>query len=150
MRCTNPPPDSCTFYSHCLESRYHCGPSGYPIGYGQKYCTKFQANRVKFSAQGQTWMLTTMHCLQVALVPDAIAATGATITCTALEDQAFATHAGCYVQSGVCKLPPSDWIAILEIVDVKTLFYSWNAFKATLQAGTECLKFYAYLVEHGL
>lgn len=95
-------------------------------------------------------MVTTMHCLQEALVPDAIGAPNATTSCAALEHKAFATHAGCYVQSGVCKLPLSDWLAVLKIVDIKTLFDSWDAFKATLMAGTDCLEFYAFLIEQGL
>ncbi|KAJ7772014.1 hypothetical protein DFH07DRAFT_213308 [Mycena maculata] len=144
--CLHPPPDSCTFYADCLESRYHCGPDGYPLGYGQKYCLKFQTQRTTLSARGQTWMLATMHCLQESLVPDAIGAANATTTCAALEHMAFATHAGCYVDSGLCQLPPSDWLAVLEIVDIKTLFDSWDATKATLIAGTDCLEFFALLL----
>ncbi|KAJ7287066.1 hypothetical protein C8J57DRAFT_1022619, partial [Mycena rebaudengoi] len=146
--CSNPPPDSCTFYADCLESRYHCGPTGYPLGYGQKFCGKFQTSRATLSPQGQTWMLTTLHCLQVALVPDA---SGSTATsCSALEHKAFASHAGCYVQSGLCSLPPSDWLAIVQIVELKTLFDSWDALMATLNAGLECLEFWAFMVEQGL
>ncbi|KAJ6497527.1 hypothetical protein C8R45DRAFT_130033 [Mycena sanguinolenta] len=145
--CMHPPPDSCSFYADCLEQRYHCGSSGYPLGYGEKYCTRFQSHRTTLSARGQTWMLATMHCLQEALVPDAIGAPNATMSCAALEDKAFATHANCYVSSGVCKLPLADWHAILEIVDVKTLVDSWDALEATVTAGTECLEFYAVLVE---
>ncbi|KAJ7496798.1 hypothetical protein FB451DRAFT_1208836 [Mycena latifolia] len=148
--CLHPPPNSCTFYADCLESRYHCGPTGYPLGYGQNYCNKFKTSRATLSARGQTWMLATMHCLQEALVPEAVGAPNATVNCAALEHKAFATHAGCYVQSGVCKLPPSDWGAVLEIVELKTLVDSWDAFKATLTAGTECLEFYAFLVEQDL
>ncbi|KAJ7125230.1 hypothetical protein C8R44DRAFT_782646 [Mycena epipterygia] len=148
--CLDPPPDSCTFYADCLEPRYHCGPTGYPLDYGQNYCNKFKTDRATLSVRGQTWMVTTMHCLQEALVPDAIGAPNTTTSCTALEHKAFATHAGCYVQSGVCKLPLSDWLAVLKIVDIKTLFDSWDAFKATLTAGTDCLEFYAFLIEQGL
>lgn len=32
--CSDPKPNTCNFYSDCLESRFHCGSSGYPIGYG--------------------------------------------------------------------------------------------------------------------
>ena len=32
---------------------------------------------------------------------------------------------------GVRTLPPADWQAILEIVQLKTLFRNWDAFKAT-------------------
>ncbi|KAJ7104558.1 hypothetical protein C8R43DRAFT_1047231 [Mycena crocata] len=144
--CTHPPPDSCAFYGDCLESRYNCGPTGYPIGYGQKYCTKFRMARATLSPRGQTWMLATMHCLQEALIPDAVGDSSGTSTCEDLEHKAFATHAGCYVHSGVCQLPISDWRAVLVIVDFKTLFDSWDAFMATLKAGAECLEFYAFLV----
>jgi len=146
--CFNPPPDSCSFYFDCLESRYHCGPSGYPIGYGQKYCEKFVSSRNELSARGQVWMLATMHCLQMALVPEATANQGT--TCSQLEDRAFGTHARCYLESGVCDLPPSDWEAILDIVNIETLFQSWDAFKATVQAATGCVEFYAFLVERKL
>ncbi|KAJ7188846.1 hypothetical protein C8R46DRAFT_1024085 [Mycena filopes] len=148
--CSNPPQDSCTFYANCLESRYNCGADGYPLGYGQKFCTKFLAEQTLLSAAGQTWMLATLHCLQEALVPDALGAAGATGSCSALEDKAFGTHAGCYVSNGVCALPLSDWEAILHIVGVETLVDSWDAFKATLEAGAECLEFYAFLIARGL
>ncbi|KAJ6589981.1 hypothetical protein DFH09DRAFT_1140582 [Mycena vulgaris] len=148
--CLHPPPDSCTFYADCLESRYNCGPTGYPLGYGQRYCNKFKTGRATLSERGQTWMHATMHCLQEALVPDVVGGQNAAENCAALEHKAFASHAGCYVRSGVCKLPLSDWRAVLKIVEIKTLFDSWDAFKATLAAGTECLEFYAFLVEEGL
>lgn len=90
-------------------------------------------------------MLNTMHCLQKALVPDATGAEDT--TCDALEDKAFATHAGCYVDSGLCTLPPTDWLAVVEIVQLRTLFQNWDAFKATVKAGEGCLKFWAFLVK---
>jgi hypothetical protein len=32
---------TCDFYTQCLEKKYHCGPKGYPMGYGYVYCNKF-------------------------------------------------------------------------------------------------------------
>ncbi|KAF7984006.1 hypothetical protein HWV62_17494 [Athelia sp. TMB] len=142
--CISPPLDSCTFYADCLESRYHCGPTGYPIGYGQHFCTQFVANESLLDPAGQTWMVNTMHCLQLALVGDAIDANAT--TCSALETQAFGTHAGCYVSNGLCTLGIHDWEAIIEIVDIKTLFESWDAFKATLEAAGDCAAFIAWLI----
>ncbi|KAF8130593.1 hypothetical protein EV363DRAFT_214587 [Boletus edulis] len=104
-----------------------CGPDGYPIGYGQHYCQKFSDNRGMFDAQGQQWMINTMHCLQLALVGDAIDATPPASDCQALRDQAFASHAGCYISNGFCTLGVQVWTAVLEIVDIKTLFSSWGA-----------------------
>lgn len=94
-----------------------------------KYCEKFKAATNKFSARGQEWMVDTMECLQKELVPEAIEAQGAATTCAALEEKAFDSHSRCYVQSGVCTLPPTDWETILRVVGLGTLFGSWNALK---------------------
>ena len=82
-------------------------------------------------------MLNTMHCLQTVLIPDAIETNGT--TCTALRSKAFETHAACYVNNGVCGLPFTDWLAVVEIVKLKTLFQSWDAFKATMKVGIGCV-----------
>lgn len=82
-------------------------------------------------------------------MPDATGS-GAGVTCDYIKKEAFGTHAGCYVGSGLCTLPPSDWFAIVHIVQFKTLFASWDAFLATLKAGGGCLEFYTFLVAHAL
>lgn len=145
--CINPPIDDCSFYANCLESRYDCGPSGYPLAYGQMFCNKFSADRSLLDSQGQQWMIDTMHCLQLALVPDAI---GPETTCQALANQAYGTHAGCYVDSGLCILGVNDWSSIIQIVDIKTLFQNWEAFEATIETAVECVGFYAFMVLNGL
>jgi hypothetical protein len=91
-------------------------------------------------------MTNTMHCLQTALVADAI---GTATTCKALEDQAFGTHARCYVDNGLCTLGVHNWLAILEIVDITTLFESWDAFKATVEAVADCAEFYTFMIMKG-
>ena len=141
--------DQCAFYANCLESRYHCGPDGYPIGYGQRYCQKFSDNRGMLDARGQQWMLDNMHCLQLALVGNAVDADPAATTCDALEDKAFASHAPCYTSNGFCSLGVEVWETVLEIVDIRTLFSNWDAFKATIETAGDCVTFYAYVVESG-
>jgi len=145
--CAKPPLDDCSFYVNCLESRYKCGPTGYPLQYGEKFCEKFSSNRSLLDSNGQQWMINTMHCLQTALVFDAIA--NAT-TCQALEDEAFGTHASCYIDNGLCSLGLHNWVAILEIVDIRTIFRSWEGFKATIEAGVECAEFLAFMVAKSL
>ena len=142
--------DQCAFYADCLESRYHCGSDGYPIGYGQHYCQKFSHNRGLFNAQGQQWVINTMHCLQLALVGAAVDATPPSSTCQALKNEALATHAGCYTTNGFCQLGVHAWAAVLEIVDIRTLFSSWGAFKATVETAADCGEFYAYMLEKEL
>jgi hypothetical protein len=147
--CSNPQPNNCNFYALCIESRYHCGPTGYPIGYGQYYCDKFVMDASLLSPEGQTWMTNVMLCLQRDLVPYVLGAAQGFSDCQALENFAFSTHPVCYVDSGLCALPVTDWEAIVEkIVGVTTLFDSWDAFKATVEAAGGCAEFYAWLVEH--
>src|SRR5437762_8062672 len=67
--CSAPIRDTCTFYLDCLEDgNYDCGTAGYPIGYGQYYCEKFNAAKPLLSPQGQQWVSDTMLCLQTALI----------------------------------------------------------------------------------
>jgi hypothetical protein len=142
--CSDPKPDSCSFYPDCLEAHLHCGPSGYPIGYGLHYCEKFSAVRGKMNTAGKMWVTNTMLCLQRDLV---VYGDGSqTITCDALKLYAFATHADCYVKSGICTLSPADWAIIIETVSFKELFSSLDALKATLQTVKECIGFYLWLI----
>ncbi|TFK37400.1 hypothetical protein BDQ12DRAFT_699122 [Crucibulum laeve] len=146
MYCADPPRDQCSFYTDCLEARYHCGSSGYPIGYGLTYCQMFSIERNKLSSRGQEWMLDTMQCLQRALIPEATGSITAAKSCETLNDKAFASHPACYVNDGVCTLPLTDWIAIVEIVQIPTLFGSWEASLATVETGGGCAEFYAFLI----
>ena len=95
-------------------------------------------------------MIDTMHCLQLALIEDAVDPTPPSLTCQALEDEAFASHARCYTSNGFCELGVRAWAAVLEIVDIRTLFSSWGAFKATIETAVDCGGFYAYMLEREL
>ncbi|KAE8554366.1 hypothetical protein TMatcc_006113 [Talaromyces marneffei ATCC 18224] len=149
--CSNPRPNDCSFYAQCLQTRYNCTPSEYPLGYGQKFCEKFQADASLLSAEGQTWMEAVMLCLQRDLVPYALGGPQAFANCSALSDFAFSTHPTCYVQSGLCTLPVHDWEAIVfQIVGVESLFDSWNAIKATVEAASGCAEFYLWAIEHAI
>ncbi|KAJ7488339.1 hypothetical protein FB451DRAFT_1227046 [Mycena latifolia] len=142
-KCATPIRDDCTFYTECLEAKYQCGADGYPLAYGFHFCTKFAESRSKLSAEGQEWMLDTMLCLQNALVPEATGAVGAAATCEDLKTKAFATHAGCYVDSGLCDLPLSDMEKVsFEIVGPGTLVDSVDALKATASVALKCTEFF--------
>ena len=101
------------------------------------------------SAAGKAWVTNTMLCLQGALVPFGTAGTEST-TCPNLKTFAFGTHPSCYVQSGVCKLPPSDWVVIVGTVSLKELFGSLDALKATFKTAKGCAEFYAWLIKQGI
>jgi len=91
-------------------------------------------------------MINTMHCLQLYLVPDATSPSPPSSTCQELEDEAFASHARCYIDNGVCTLGVGDWEAIVRVVGVGTLVGSWDALGASLEAVVGCVGFYAFLV----
>lgn len=137
--CSNPPMDQCAFYANCLESRYHCGPDGYPIADGQHFCQKFSDDRAMLDAQGQRWMIDTMHCLQLAIVPDAINATPPAMDCQALKDQAFASHPRCYIDNGFCTLGAQNQAAVMEILGSASVS-TWDAFKATVEITAGCME----------
>ena len=137
--CSDPPYGHCSFYADCLEARYHCGPDGYPIGYGLKYSEKFKVEHSKLSTQGQAWMMNTMKCLQDTLIPEGTGGVDAVKTCNELRDKAFDSHARCYLENGLCALSPSDWLAVVDIVSLKMMFSGWEALKETLEAADGCL-----------
>ncbi|KAH8814580.1 hypothetical protein DL96DRAFT_417554 [Flagelloscypha sp. PMI_526] len=141
--CSDPPRDSCTFYTDCLEATFNCGPSGYPTAYGYKYCTKFSSSRELLSSQGVNWMLDTMSCLQKTLVPflQQNMNNQTTKTCSLLEETAFESHSDCYVSNGLCKLPFKDWLQIANIVGVGTLFSGWDELRESFEALEGCLPF---------
>ena len=41
---------NCTFYTQCVEPRFQCGSSGYPLGYGDRYCRKFEEESSCFTS----------------------------------------------------------------------------------------------------
>jgi hypothetical protein len=88
---------SCDFYTKCLETKYKCGPTGYPVGYGFKYCSKFVKNINDYPAKGQEWIKKTLVCLKKALVPELN-------SCQNLYNVAFNSHPKCYYDSGFCDM----------------------------------------------
>ncbi|KAI9866187.1 MAG: hypothetical protein M1813_001748 [Trichoglossum hirsutum] len=111
--CIDPPFRSCSFYRNCAEGQLGCGVTGYPLGYGEKNCNKFVNNLGFFSPQGQAWIFDTMHCLQAAMVP---VLQPCTTTCDSFRSAAFASHAGCYVDNGVCRLGCLDIVWLFMTV----------------------------------
>jgi hypothetical protein len=113
--CTAPVARTCAFYSACLEADMPCGTSGYAIGYGEKYCSRYDVDH-RFSPQGLVWRDAVLHCLQESLVPELPKAPS--MTCTAITDFAFDTHPRCYTEGpSICFLPPSDVLNVIGTID---------------------------------
>lgn len=112
---------TCDFYREALEPVYRCGPKGYPLAYGKKYCERIR-NIPDLSPDGQTWREVTGTCLQTALIP---VLSKPLESCAKLSEYAYGTHSDCYVHNGVisiCDLPSSDVAKIMDSIDRDTLW----------------------------
>ena len=132
--CQAPVERTCAFYSACLEPAEPCGESGYAIGYGEKYCSRYDVDNT-FSPAGIVWRDAVLHCLQEALVP--ILPTASTMTCDAITDFAFDSHPRCYTEGpSICFLPPSDVLNVVSVIDGKDLLSLRSAKQMASVAGT--------------
>ncbi len=109
-------------YYRCLDSTLRggagCGAEGYPIGFGAKYADRsFEEVWYELSPAGQAFFLAVSPCLQQRLA-DVVTADA---TCDEVWQEGFATHAGCYVDSGFCDLPPEDVLVIGTMFDADVL-----------------------------
>ena len=106
--CPNPSasatlPYDCAFYTDCLEATYNCGPSGFPLGPGLKYCERFLENEDRFSELAQEWVRDTRVCLKEAMVPSVTDPEGK--TCEDVEETFWDDAlVKCYVDNGFCDL----------------------------------------------
>jgi hypothetical protein len=101
-------------YYRCAEVTLACGPDGYLLGYGAKYAERFyRQTRPWMSPAGRRWIDATLVCLQTTL-RDRI---DATTSCDDVRTIAYDSHPECYVSTGFCRLPWSDWFAVLGTVD---------------------------------
>jgi len=129
---------TCDFYN-CLETRLKCGPQGYPIGYGFKYCNKFKP--LESDPLTASWVKPTRKCLQDFLAGEAAKLPATFVPsaqyCATLKDNAFNSHPDCYVNSGpgICALPVLSKAKIFGVVDPGDLFTVASAKQAAIVAG---------------
>lgn len=137
-KCQNPP-QTCTFYSSCAEAALPCGSSGYAIGYGLRNCNKFMQRLSHFSAAGQAWIFRVMTCLQKFLINGPLQR--CTLDCSSLKSDAFGSHPICYVNSGVCDLPISDWLQL--VITIRDDLLTLDTLKQAVTTGGNCLVHYS-------
>jgi hypothetical protein len=86
-----------------------CGDSGYLLGYGAHYASRFYfETRPRMGFAGQDWLDQVLVCLQRDL-RDAISID---TSCADIRRIAFDQHPSCYVQSGFCTLPVRDILQV--------------------------------------
>jgi hypothetical protein len=118
-------------YYRCLDTTLvdgaGCGAEGYPLGFGARYADRsFEETWYDLTSAGQDFFLAVSPCLQERLAARVIAAT----TCDEVWDDGFATHAGCYVDSGFCDLPTEDLYVIGTMFDADV--YTMDEFTGQL------------------
>lgn len=129
------PPQTCAFYRTCAEAALPCGASGYALGYGQANCDRFLRRLSHFSQQGQAWIFRVMTCLQRFLIDGPLLRCG--LTCDALKEDAFSSHPGCYLDSGVCALPVWDWVQL--VVTIREDLLTLDTLRQAVTTGGACL-----------
>ncbi len=134
--CQAPVERTCAFYSACLEATAPCGTSGYALGYGEKYCSRYDVDST-FSPEGVVWRNAVLHCLQESLVPEL--ATASTMTCDAITTFAFDSHPRCYTEGpSICFLPLSDIANVVGVIDGKDLL-SLRSAKQIATVAADCV-----------
>lgn len=112
---------SCDYYRCVEEERLSCGESGYPLGYGQRYCEilsaiNFPASISAFKktvhpADGNVWKTNVRSCLQVEM--DKYFAANPQVTCGDLRSFAFGSHPRCYTQEvSFCNMNVASIVAV--------------------------------------
>lgn len=104
--------DSCGFYA-CQEKRFNCGPRGYPLGFGFKFCQIFLNTEDSYSPEAHAWLRRVRVCLMEAFVEaNDHAEEGTVRTCKVIKTDGFDSHLGCYVKTGFCDLSTWDQFKI--------------------------------------
>ncbi|KAL4477721.1 hypothetical protein ABPG74_002871 [Tetrahymena malaccensis] len=137
--------NDCGWYINCLEDAYMCGPKGYPVGYGYKYCSRFVEKFNKFSPAGQKWIDGTLTCLKQSL-KDALIHSDS-MTCADVNKIAFNSHPKCYVENGFCELFTKQdiqeiyqtLVSLLQVYQVKD-FLSIQSIKQVITVAFDCLQ----------
>ncbi len=99
----------CEYYS-CIEEQRHCGQKGYLLGFGKKYCLKFEEDEHYFSDAGKEWTMRVRECLIANLdLPSGV-------SCKKFKKSQIKSHVPCYVKSGYCELSRKDRFALKKVI----------------------------------
>ena len=114
----------CAFYSCANKSVELAGicraadPNAYFMNYGKKYCDRFsKKTSTNLSADGKIWLNKTLVCLQKAIIKFCTNGNNCD-QCDKIRTQAYASHAPCYTNSGLCYLNPIDLVYISSTPDI--------------------------------
>lgn len=101
---------SCDFYS-CVEKEMPCGKDGYFIGFGDRFCRRFDNILDKLSPEGKTWFFNARQCLT-----GKILSRNKYNNCQEIEEKSYNDHKPCYMDTGYCDLTSSDKFQIMKVI----------------------------------
>uniref|UniRef100_A0A914M9Y4 Uncharacterized protein n=1 Tax=Meloidogyne incognita TaxID=6306 RepID=A0A914M9Y4_MELIC len=106
-----------------FEKTAKCGDSGYPIGYGLKYCNKFYQYYDSFNDFGKNFVKCVGPCLAEKMSENIEKYKG---NCNSLRTFAFDSHTPCYLKCNFTKF--NVWFknanVFAKVIDLKDLFSS--------------------------
>ncbi|KAH7726067.1 Protein W01A8.8 [Aphelenchoides avenae] len=111
----------CNAYK-CIEDKKQCGPEGYLLGYGLKYCNRFFESDVydRYDVAGKAFISCTKNCLIGKIYENLQKDPSG--TCDALKEFAFKSHVDCYTGCGFCDMCKTNKAALLHTYDLGDFF----------------------------
>ncbi|KAH7711020.1 Protein W01A8.8 [Aphelenchoides avenae] len=129
------PCDGCNAYK-CIEDKERCGPKGYPLAFGLKYCNRFFEPDVynRYDKPGQAFIRCTKDCLIGVLQNWTTKCSN--IPCDVLEGAAFTSHVDCYLSCGFCDICANNKAALWHTYDLKDFIskHAWDQVVAVAKA----------------
>lgn len=122
---------ACEYYT-CREATARCGPDGYLMRFAHHYCERYRlVSEPHASPAARRFLERVRRCLVTtfdAEVPEGTA-------CETMRARGFASHPGCYVETGFCELSIADWLLVLNTID-----HGDTDFEQMLTTGILCLR----------
>lgn len=99
----------CDYYV-ARERGMGCGPGGYLMAFGDRYCRRFDAASSRFSEEGRAIVGRIKVCLQWELERTA------GLNCGNVKSIAFESHVGCYARAQFCRMSFVDKMILFGVV----------------------------------
>jgi hypothetical protein len=113
-----PKNENCAYYA-CEEKHRRCGPDGYPLAFGFRFCRAFLNTEKEYSQEAQAWLRKVRLCLQTSFRH---VNSDPQKSCRQIRNDSFHEHIGCYESTGFCNLGIFDrWQVIWALR--KTIIY---------------------------
>ena len=121
----------CSYYE-CLEEKAQCGKDGYLMNFVGKYCNRFtQVTYPRLSVFGKVWLEGVRECLINNMENGYYDGE----SCEEIEERGIEDHISCYVDTGICSLPVSDWLNILGTIPPNEI-----PLRQAIIVGNKCIK----------